>query len=66
MANSVNPDQTAPLGAVWSKSALFAHFILSETLVYKIYNKRSQLFYNQHVLDDKKCHFVRNFAVQMF
>ena len=24
MANSVDPDQTAPLGAVWSKSALFA------------------------------------------
>ena len=25
MANSVDPDQTAPLGAVWSGSALFAH-----------------------------------------
>ena len=24
MANSVDPDQTAPLGAVWSGSALFA------------------------------------------
>ena len=32
MANSVDPDQTAPLGAVWSGSALFAHAYLSENL----------------------------------
>ena len=30
MANSVDPDQTAPLGAVWSESALFAQAYLSE------------------------------------
>ena len=36
MANSVDPDQTAPSGAVWSGSALFAYAILSETLVYEI------------------------------
>ena len=30
MANSVDPDQTAPLGAVWSWFALFAYTILSE------------------------------------
>ena len=36
MANSVDPDQTAPLGAVWSGSALFAYAILSETLVFEI------------------------------
>ena len=30
MANSVNPDQTAPLGAVWSGSTLFAQTHLSE------------------------------------
>ena len=36
MANSVDPDQTAPEGAVWSGSALFAYVILSETLVYRI------------------------------
>ena len=30
MANSVDPDQTAPLGAVWSGSALFAQAYLSE------------------------------------
>ena len=32
MANSVDPDQTAPLGVVWSGSALFAQTYLSENL----------------------------------
>ena len=32
LANSVDPDQTAPLGAVWSGSALFAQAYLSENL----------------------------------
>ena len=32
MANSVEPDQTAPLGAVWSGSTLFAQTCLSENL----------------------------------
>ena len=32
MANSVAPDQTAPVGAVWSGSALFAQTCLSENL----------------------------------
>ena len=32
MANSDDPDQTAPLGAVWSGSALFAQAYLSENL----------------------------------
>ena len=32
IANSVDPDQTAPLGAVWSGSALFAQADLSENL----------------------------------
>ena len=36
MTNSVDPDQTAPSGAVWSGSALFAYSILSETFVFKI------------------------------
>ena len=35
MANSVDPDQTAPERAVWSGSALFAYVILSETLVFE-------------------------------
>ena len=30
IANSVDPDQTAPLGAVWSGSALFAQTCLSK------------------------------------
>ena len=30
MANSVDPDQTDPLGAVWSGSALFSQAYLSE------------------------------------
>ena len=37
MANSVDPDQTAPSGAVWSASALFAYVILSETLVFEFF-----------------------------
>ena len=32
IANSVDPDQTAPLGAVWSGSALFAKTCLSKNL----------------------------------
>ena len=36
MANSDDPDQTAPLGAVWSGSGLFACVILSGALVFEI------------------------------
>ena len=36
MANSVDPDQTAPSGAVWSGSTLFAYVILSDTSVFEI------------------------------
>ena len=36
MANSVDPDQTDPSGAVWSGSAQFAYVILSDTLVFEI------------------------------
>ena len=32
IANGVDPDPTAPLGAVWSESALFAQTCLSENL----------------------------------
>ena len=45
MANSVDPDQTAPLGAVWSGSALFAQAYLSENL--------GSLRY-MHITDDYK------------
>ena len=36
MTNSVDPDQTAPSGAVWSGSALFVYAILSAILVFEI------------------------------
>ena len=36
MTNGVNPDQTAPSGAVWSVSTLFEYAILPDTLVYEI------------------------------
>ena len=36
MVNSVDPDQTAPSGAVWFGSALLSYGILSGTLVFKI------------------------------
>ena len=36
MAKSVDLDQTAPSGAVWSGSALFGMPFLSETMMYKI------------------------------
>ena len=32
IANGVDPDQSAPLGAVWSGSALFAQAYLSENV----------------------------------
>ena len=36
MANSEDPNQIAPSGAVWSGYALFAYGILSETFVFEI------------------------------
>ena len=36
MANSVDPDQTASSGAVWSGCALTVYAILSEALVFEI------------------------------
>ena len=42
MANSVDPDQTAPVGAVWSGSALFAQAYLSENLGSLRYSKSTQ------------------------
>ena len=44
MANSVDPDQTALSGTVWSRSVLFAFAILSATLVYE------SLEHLQHIL----------------
>ena len=33
MANSVDPDQTAPIGAVWSGSTLFASILHSSVML---------------------------------
>ena len=33
MANSVDPDQTAPIGAVWSGSTLFACILNSSVML---------------------------------
>ena len=41
MANSVDTDQTAPLGAVWSGSALFAQAYLSENWNHIVLNYRN-------------------------
>ena len=38
MANSVDPDQIAPLGAVWSGSTLFAQAYLSQNLEFLHYH----------------------------
>ena len=38
MAKHVDNDQTAPLGADWSGSALFAYVIFPDTLVFEILN----------------------------
>ena len=45
MANSVDPDQTAPLGAVWSGSALFAQAYLSKNLGSLRYDKSVSLIF---------------------
>ena len=36
LANSVDPDQTAPEGAICSGSTVFGYAVLSETVLYKI------------------------------
>ena len=45
MANNVDPDQTAPSGAVWSGSALFAYAIMSKTLVYEFLEHLLYMFW---------------------
>ena len=48
ITNSEDPDQTAPSGAVWSGSALFAYGILSETLVFEILGHLLYTFFATH------------------
>ena len=65
MVNSVDPDQTAPSGAVWPGSALFAYDILSETLCAwnfrtitivsgfcRIYQAQPQTFSDKYIFSD--------------
>ena len=39
MANSVDPDQTAPIGAVCSRSTLFASILISSVMLGKYLQK---------------------------
>ena len=49
MANSVDPDQTAPLAAVWSGSVLFAQAYLSENLGALRYSSIQNLCYKVYI-----------------
>ena len=44
LTNRVDPDQTAPKGAVRSGSTLFAHATLSEVLMYTILGHKKETF----------------------
>ena len=49
MADSVDPDQTAPSGVVWSGSALFAYVILSD-IVFEILGPLPYyIIFTQHI-----------------
>ena len=61
MENSVDPDQTAPSGAVWSGSALFAYFILSDTLMLEIL-----VHLGHHLLGHKATCFASLVGGQIF
>ena len=63
MANSVDPDQTAPLGAVWSGSALFAQAYLSENLGSLRYDKlcNIQSWFSDHLYDENTKNIQRTF-----
>ena len=56
MANSVDPDQTAPSGAVWSGFALFAYVILSESLVFEFFGHLPYPF----ELHQRRYAFIKN------
>ena len=46
IVNSVDPDQTVPLGAVWSESTLFAQIYLSENLEVTVLPKWKEKLFN--------------------
>ena len=58
MAYSVDPDQTAPLGAVWSGSALFAQAYLSENLRIITVNAQNLVLIKWTSLETFVCLFV--------
>ena len=64
MANSVDPDQTAPIGAVCSGSTLFAS-ILNLSVMLGNYLQQTTFsdafFLIQHLLS-RKCHLLRTSA----
>ena len=65
MANSVDPDQTAPLGAVWSESTMFPQTCLSEKLrsentVMFLYVPIPDLCGNQGYFLDFISHFMKH------
>ena len=59
MTNGADPDQTAPSGAVWSGSTLFAYVIFSNTLVFKILQLRYLPFWPIFMTDTLMCKNVR-------
>ena len=67
IANSVEPDQTAPLGAVWSGSALFAQAYLSENLgtLWYIPTLKQQLYFCISSAKGIKCPW-KNIQVMSF
>ena len=62
MANSVDPDQTAPLGAVWSESALFAQAYLSKNLGSLRYHHAVDHFNTNIFLSIFQTNFVLKYA----
>ena len=52
IANSVDPDQTAPVGAVWSGSTLFAQTYLSENLATIQYVGSKMLYSSKYLSTD--------------
>ena len=58
MANSVDPDQTAPSGAVWSGSTPFAYVILSDALVFEFLGHLAFAVCKHYALCSKVLHLV--------
>ena len=68
MANSVDPDQTAPLGAVWSGSALFAQAYLSENLGTLRYSKIGHAYdhYDANICQSRPYSYTYSYLPLLF